>query len=180
VTGVLAATLAAAWTVPPAVAAGWNPEQERIDMAAVRETIAEFQRVDPRLGAYFKEAYGYVVFPTIGKGGLLFAGGYGTGKVFERGEVVGDATITQATVGLQVGYEAVSEVVFFADRQTFEKFKRSPTKLAAQASAYAVSQGYAAKAAYSRGVAVFVRAKAGVMAEASIGGQRFVFRPSQR
>jgi lipid-binding SYLF domain-containing protein len=180
VTSAVGAAVVAVMAVGQARASGWDPEREKHELAAAHDTIAAFRRADPRLAAYFKDAYGFAVFPTIGRGGFVLAGGYGTGTVFERGAVVGSASVTQATVGLQAGVEVVSELIFFADKAAFEEFTSGSLKLAAEASAYAISQGAAVKAAYNRGVAVFVNAKSGLMAEASIGGQRFSFRPTAR
>ncbi len=48
---------------------------------------------------------------------------------------------------------------------------------AAQASAVAASAGTSANAKYQNGVAVFTLPKGGLMAEASVGGQKFGFEP---
>jgi len=126
-----------------------------------------------------KEAYAYVVFPTIGKAGFVFGGSRGTGLVFEGGKVVGDAKVTQASFGLQARYESYSELVFFKDKATFESFKSGKIKMSAQASAVAVKEGAAVKTSYNDGVAVFVKAKAGLILDASVGGQKFTFEPKQ-
>jgi lipid-binding SYLF domain-containing protein len=169
--------LAAALVASAVLAAGWDPKEEQKNLAAAEETIKSFKATEPGLEVYFKEAYAYAVFPTIGKGGLIFGGSYGTGTVFEGGKVVGSAKITQASVGLQAGAESYSELVFFKDKATFENFKNGDVKLSAQASAVAAKEGVAAKASYNEGVAVFVKAKGGLMADASVGGQKFKFEP---
>ena len=126
-----------------------------------------------------KEAYAYVVFPTIGKAGLVFGGSHGTGLVFKGGKVVGNASVTQASIGLQAGAESYSELVFFRDQAMFENFKNGDVKLSAQAHAVAAKQGAAASSSYNEGVAVFVKSKGGLMADASVGGQKFKFEPKQ-
>jgi len=160
-------------------AGGWDPQEEQKNLAAAEETIKSFKAAEPGLEVYFKEAYAYAVFPTIGKAGLIIGGSHGTGLVFEGGKVVGDAKVTQASVGLQAGAESYSELVFFKDKATFENFKNGDIKLSAQASAVAVKQGVTAKSSYTDGVAVFVKAKGGLMADASVGGQKFSFEPKQ-
>ena len=40
--------------------------------------------------AFFKTAYGYAVFPTIGKGGIGVGGAYGEGRVYEKGKYIGN------------------------------------------------------------------------------------------
>jgi lipid-binding SYLF domain-containing protein len=170
----LAATLAAGVAL-----AGWDPQEEQKNLAAAEETIKSFKATEPGLEVFFKEAYAYAVFPTIGKAGLVFGGSHGTGLVFEGGKVVGDAKVTQASFGLQAGYESYSELVFFKDKATFENFKSGDVKLSAQASAVAIKQGAAATSSYNEGVAVFVKAKSGLILDASVGGQKFTFEPKQ-
>jgi lipid-binding SYLF domain-containing protein len=175
VIAVLAIVVALAASV--VLAAGWDPKAEEKNLAAAEETIKSFKATEPGLEVYFKDAYAYAVFPTIGKGGLIFGGSYGTGMVFEGGKVVGEAKVTSLSVGLQAGGESYSELIFFKDQATFENFKNGDIKLSAQASAVVAKEGAAAKASYNEGVAVFVKAKGGLMADASVGGQKFKFEP---
>ena len=171
----LAASLAAA--VPTRNATAWDPEADQKEKAAVDETVKGFLADDPRLKVYFDKAYGWAVFPDVDKAGFLVGGAYGKGRVFVGGKLVGRSTLTQGSVGLQVGYEAYSEIIFFGDKAAFEAFKAGTAKLAASATAYAIQSGAAAVANYSDGVAVFVKGKAGLMADASLGGQGFTFEP---
>ena len=73
-------------------------------------------------GTYFAKSYGYAVFPTIGKGGLGIGGAYGSGRVFTKGKYVGDTSMSQVTVGLQMGGQAYSEIIFFEDKRAFDEF----------------------------------------------------------
>lgn len=157
--------------------AGWNPNRAQDERAEVAGTIAKFKRKDPGLHTFFEHAFGYAVFPTVGKGGMGIGGAYGEGRVFERGRFIGRATLTQVTVGFQLGGQAYSEIIFFKDRAALDRFKTNNLKFAAQASAVAVTAGAAANAAYESGVAVFTMEKGGLMYEASIGGQAFSFQP---
>jgi len=164
--------------------AGWDPhksqkttnEQKTLNQE-VATTIANFKKKDSGIKLFFNKAYGYAVYPTIGKGGFLFGGAYGKGNVYEKGKLIGTSTITQVTVGLQAGGQAYSEIVFFKDKKALNDFKAGKFKAGAQASAVAVTAGAAANADYSEGVAIFTLAKGGLMGEASIGGQKFSFTP---
>lgn len=159
------------------VQAGWNPNKDE----KVQNTIQAFKKKDPGLNKFFTEAYGYAVFPAVIKGGAFgFGGAYGKGQVFERGVVIGNASVSQGSIGFQLGGQSYSEVVFFRDKEALERFKNGNVKFAAQASAVAVTEGVAANAAYSNGVAVFTLPRKGLMFEAAIGGQRFAFKPSTR
>ncbi|MHC4774427.1 MAG: YSC84-related protein [Planctomycetota bacterium] len=145
----------------------------------VTDTIAVMQSQDPNLKRWFDDgSYGYAVFPSVGKGAIGIGGAYGEGEVFEQGEPIGTATLSQATIGLQLGGQAYSEVVFFRDRMALEMFKASTLELSAQASAVAVKAGGSADADYQAGVAIFTMAKGGLMFEASVGGQKFAFTPT--
>ena len=54
-------------------------------------------------GQFFKTAYGYAVFPTIGKGGIGIGGAYGKGCVYAQGKRVGDTSMKQLSIGFQLG-----------------------------------------------------------------------------
>ena len=155
--------------------AGWDPNKEQKEEEEVKITITRFLEKDPGLQKFFDQAYGYVVFPNVGKGAYFVGGGYGKGIVYEKGGSIGYATIIQASVGLQIGGQGFSEVIFFKDKYTLDYFKQGNYELSAQASAVAVTTGVAANSDYSEGVAVFTLPKVGLMAEASIGGQKFTF-----
>jgi lipid-binding SYLF domain-containing protein len=155
-------------------AAGWDPENETKALEAAQETVAVFKSTDPGLEKYFKQAYGYAVFPTVGKGGFWFAGAFGRGLVFEQGAPVGRTTLKQVTFGLQIGGQSFSELIFFKDKAALERFKAGTSEFSAQASAVVAREGAAATTSYdAEGVAVFVHVKGGAMLEASVGGQKF-------
>jgi lipid-binding SYLF domain-containing protein len=164
-------------SVPAGSARAWDPEAEKKDAAEVESALQAFKKADPRLKVYFEQAYGYAIFPTVDKGGFVVGGAYGKGKVFVGNKVVGNTSLSQGSIGLQVGFEAYSELIFFGDKAAFEAFKTGNAKFAASATAYAIKAGASTVANYSDGVAVFVKGKGGLMADASLGGQSFTFEP---
>lgn len=143
--------------------------------AKVQEVIKKFAEGDPGMQTWFKEAYGYVVFPSVGKGGIGIGGARGKGLVYEQGKLVGRSTLTELTVGLQLGGQAFSEVIFFKDKTAFDDFTRGNFEFGAQVSAVALKAGVSADLAYNSGVAVVTATKGGLMYEASIGGQKFSY-----
>ena len=155
--------------------AGWDPNREQKEETAVQVTIASFKKADPTMKIYFDNAYGYAVFPSVGKGGYFLGGGYGKGKVFEQGDFVGHSRIVNLTVGAQIGGQSYSEIIFFKNKAALDDFKTGNYEFAAQASAVFVTQGASKDHHYNSGVAVFTMPKAGAMAEATIGGQKFSF-----
>ena len=164
--------------------AGWDPNEQKAREREAISTIDRFKEEDPQLDTFFASAYGYAVFPTVSKAGMGMGGAYGKGVVFQRGllsamepKVVGFASLTQLTMGFQFGAQAYSEIIFFKDKQAIEEFKKGNYELNAQASAVAVKKGASRNADYSQGVAIFTLPKGGLMAEASVGGQKFSFEP---
>jgi len=142
--------------------------------------IKDLKRADPGLSRFFDDAAGYAVFATVGKGAVGIGGAHGTGVLFEKGTSVGEATLTQVTVGLQLGGQAYSEVIFFETEKSLADFKKGGFAMAAQVSAVAASAGASANAKYVQGVSVFTLSKGGLMAEASVGGQKFSYRPFRK
>jgi lipid-binding SYLF domain-containing protein len=142
-----------------------------------RQTVATYQRVSPGLEGFVKRSVGYAVFPGIGKGAYLVGGAHGTGVLFERGAPTGKVTVNQLSVGAQIGGEEFSEVIFFETPNALADFKQGKAAFSAQASAVALSSGDAAVAKYRNGVAIFTQMKGGMMAEVSVGGQKFKYEP---
>jgi len=171
-------------------ASGWADEKDYAD------TIKVFQDAGES-GSFFGKSYGYAVFPTIGKGGIGVGGAYGKGRVYAKGKYVGDTSMTQVTLGFQLGGQAYSQIIFFEDKRAFDEFTGGNFEFGAQASAVAITAGASAEAStagssagasggqhdattvgnYTKGMAVFTVAKGGLMYEASIGGQKFSYTP---
>lgn len=170
-------------------------------MPAMANKYGEARRVFMNAGessAYFRNSYGYALFPTIGKVGIGIGGAHGNGRVYVNGKTVGTTSMTQVTVGLQLGGQAYSQIIFFKDRRAFQEFASGNFEFGAQASAVAITASANASAntaggiqggasgtkdhaetvgGYYKGMAVFTVAKGGLMYEASIGGQKFSYTP---
>ena len=163
---------------------GWQPgsgvaSQQQADTmtAQVNAAIARFKQRDPSIQRFFDEAYAYAIYPSVGKGGFWIGGAYGNGAVYEKGHLVGVTSVTQITIGPQIGGQAYSEVIFFRDGNALATFEAGNFTFSAQVSAVAATAGAAKNAAWNNGVAVFTAAEGGLMAEATIGGQKFTFTP---
>jgi lipid-binding SYLF domain-containing protein len=148
-----------------------------LDESEVAKVIAKFKQKDPGMGKAFAQAYGYAVFPTVGKGGIGIGGVRGKGYVYQGGRLIGRSRLTQVTIGLQLGGQAYSEVVFFKTATALQNFTSGRLKLDAQASAVALTARASAGLAYRDGVAIVTMAKDGLMYEASAGEQKFSFEP---
>ncbi|MEM8771893.1 MAG: hypothetical protein AAGD92_09625 [Pseudomonadota bacterium] len=165
----------------PAVAQGWDPREEKQQKSKLvkksNEAIEAFLEADPSLSAYFDKAYGYAVFPSVTKGGAGLGGARGKGVLYRAGAPMMKAYLSQVTVGLQLGGKKYREIVFFRDKAAYDAFVDGEFEFSAQATAVVASDGAGETASYDEGVAIFVLDKAGAMAEASIGGQKFKVKP---
>jgi len=152
---------------------GWDPDNEKRAISA----IDDFKRVDPGMDSFFNTAYGYVVFPKITKAGIGIGGAGGDGTVFEAGNSIGSSSMTQLSVGLQLGGQTYREAIFFKDKAALENFKQGNYEVAAGLSAVAAKSGASKTADYNHGVAIFTMGESGLMFEASVGGQKFSYEP---
>ncbi|MBX6323109.1 MAG: hypothetical protein IRY94_14875, partial [Rhodospirillaceae bacterium] len=154
-------------------ALAWDPAAEEKAAAAVEA----FRRADPEIQRFLQAAYGYAVFPEITKGAIGIGGAVGEGTVFAGGKAVGSSSMTQVTLGLQLGGQTYREIIFFKDEPALARFKRGNYEVTAGASAVAVEPGASLTADYDAGVAIFTMTTGGLMFEASVGGQKFTFEP---
>lgn len=147
--------------------------------------------------AFFDSAYGYAIFPTIGKAGFVIGGAYGEGRVYKENKYTGKTTLYQASIGFQMGGQAYSQVVFFEDERAYQDFTSDNFEFSAQATVVVLTAGASAEAGtkgmstsasggqnnaktsadYYKGMATFIIAKGGLMYEASVAGQKFKFEP---
>lgn len=163
------------------------------------DAIRMFKEADDS-ARFFDTSYGYAVFPTVGKGGIGVGGAYGKGRVYVHGKYVGDATLTQVSIGFQLGGQAFSEIIFFEDERAFREFTSGNFEfgagagvvvITAAAQAQATTAGSSATVSggknnaetvgtkYNKGMATFIIAKGGLMYEASVSGQKFKYTPRQ-
>jgi lipid-binding SYLF domain-containing protein len=155
-------------------------------------------RESPAVSKFFKNSYGYAVFPTIGKAGYVIGGSYGKGQVYRDGKVTGQSTVVEGSIGFQIGAEAFSEIIFFQDKRAYDEFTSGNFEFDTTAQAVAITAGAQAQAGttgasagasagpktgvqaetnYVKGMAIFVHSKFGLMVELSVGGQKFTFEP---
>lgn len=160
----------------PRIAKAQDETQERI-IKDSKEARAAFIRTDPSMENLFKHSAGYVIFPNVGKGAVGVGGAAGRGAFHEKGEMVGTAKMVQVTVGAQAGGQAYREIIFFENKEAVDRFMHNKLEFSAQTSAVAVKAGASANVNYRDGVVVFSQEKGGLMLEASLGGQKFTYKP---
>lgn len=149
----------------------------RVLKKEVEATLKMIEEAHPQFKHSMDQAYGYAVFPSVGRAGLVVGGAYGKGEVFEQKKLIGYAGIVQLTIGVQVGGETLDAVVLFADKEGLERFKQGKIGFAANAGAVIVKAGAEATTKYQADK-VYLFSQGGLLIEAAIGGQKFVFRPA--
>jgi len=161
------------------------------------ETVAMFKNAGDS-ASYFPVSYAYAVFPTIGEAGFIVGGAHGKGRVYVGDKLVGDTTMTQLSAGFQAGGKAYSQIIFFEDKRALDEFQSGTFEFAAGASAIAVTAGASASTGtsgatasasggkndattasggFQKGMLVFTIAKGGLMATATVAGQKFSYVP---
>ena len=166
------------------------------DDYSYEEAVEAFREATETTG-YFDNSYGYAIFPTIGKAGIGIGGAHGKGQVYAQGQHVGNSTMTQLTLGLQLGGQAFSQIIFFENEDTLKDFTSGNFEFSAQATAVAITAGVSAEAntgggtsagasggshnasmvsgGYRKGMAIFTVARGGLMFEAALGGQKYSY-----
>lgn len=160
-----------------------------------QNTIKAFAKAE-QSGKIAETAYGYAVFPTIGKAGFGIGGAYGQGRVYEKGKYIGNTSMTQLSVGFQLGGQGFSQIIYFEDQAALKTFTKGEFEFGAEASAVAITAGAGAKTsttgssaqisgdrenaksvgAYNHGMAIFTLPHGGLMYEATVSGQKFSYK----
>lgn len=154
----------------------WEPDNKDKRELSAAKAIIEAKEKDANLAAWFESAVAYAVFPRVGKAGIGIGGARGKGIVIQEDTTIGSVTLTQLSIGFQLGGQVYSEFIFFKDQTALDDFKRGNFELGAQVSAVALNAGASRDASYNKGVAVFTIAEGGLMYEASVGGQKFKYK----
>lgn len=160
-----------------------DEDQEQLIDSEKRERLIEdakmareaFIENSDELANMFDEAYGYAIFPNVGKGAYILGGAAGNGVVYEKGQIVGFAEMRQVDIGLQIGGQAYRQVILFDDKDALDEFKSGDYELSGSISAVVVKKGKGENLRFSDGIAVATMPKAGAMVEVSVGGQKFEY-----
>jgi lipid-binding SYLF domain-containing protein len=159
-----------------------------------KDALKDFM-VSDVVSNFHKSAYGYAIFPTIGKGGFGIGAAYGKGRVYVGDKKTGDVTMTQLSIGLQLGGQAYRQLIYFEDKRAFDDFTSGQFEFSAQAEAIAITSSASAQAGsegtsasanstqsdtkYHKGMVVFTMGIGGLMYQAALGGQKYEYTPSK-
>jgi lipid-binding SYLF domain-containing protein len=157
--------------------ADWVADPGDKTQVQAETAINAFREKVPRTEAYFEQAYGFVIFPSVTRLGFGFGGAYGKGVVLEGSTAIGMSKYWQFTSGIQAGVRNFSMIVFFKDKEALEYYKGNKTQFMGQAGLAFGTVGVAGTPAYNDGVAVVTLTRFGVMGEFTISGARFSYKP---
>ena len=170
---------------PPLTAHGADDLATKAEQA-----IQAFKSANPGLTNFFNCSAGFAVFPSVGKGGLIFGGEHGKGLTYEKGRPIGPATLTGVNLGAQIGGQSFSAVIFFETAEALANFKQNNLRcissryhiyvrheMTTELSAAAFSAGASKDARYQDGVALFTLPKTGLMVQATVGSQNIEYKP---
>ena len=155
------------WTASP------TGSVERGAVRVVERLQNDYEQTEP----FFRDAYGYAVFPTITRVGIGFGGAYGKGIVVVNDEVIGRASYKQFSSGIQAGAKGFGMIIFFRDDAALKEFQAQKTQFTGQAGIAVLNVSYDGTPAYNEGVAIFVVPKIGLMGEFTYSGAWFRYWP---
>ena len=71
---------------------------------------------------FLSRVKGYLIFPSVVKGGFVVGGEYGEGVLRVDGNTTAYYSIAAASVGFQMGLQKTSYIIAFADQGTMDSF----------------------------------------------------------
>lgn len=98
--------------------------KQEID-AQVRESLLQFQKQTSAGHELAQKAAGMLVFPKVIKAGLGVGGEFGEGALLVGGKTVAYYNIASASIGLQFGAQARSEILLFMNASALGNFRKS-------------------------------------------------------
>jgi len=160
-----------------------TPATSQQQTALTREADATLETMlarDHDLQPLLERSAGYAIFPNVGKGGLIVGGAFGRGAVYGKAEtppeMLGFARVTQGSVGGIVGARSYALLLIFEEKHDLDRFTAGgEVAFGAEATAIALTEGSSATTRFDNGVAVFAMPRGGLMADASLSGQSFMF-----
>jgi lipid-binding SYLF domain-containing protein len=143
----------------------------------VNKTLKEFFKTNPQYDSLADKAYGFLVFPSISKAGLIVGGEYGEGALMKESQVVDYYSTMSASIGLQIGSEVHTEIIMFMNKEGFDKFQAGAGFSAGVEGSLAVMNKGEAKVLSTNtvdsSVLVFVYGNKGFMGNLSVGGSKY-------
>ena len=93
--------------------------------AEVKATLEKLYTENAAAKELAKKARGILVFPTIVKAGFVVGAQHGEGALLINNTIADYYNTTSASIGLQAGVQAHSQIIMFMTDDTLKKFRNS-------------------------------------------------------
>ncbi len=103
-----------------------NSDGAAVIDARVSETLSFMEATYPGTRDLRDKASGYLVMPLITEAGFGIGGSFGRGALQVNGITLDYYSATQASIGLQIGAQQFSHVLFFMTDEALREFRESP------------------------------------------------------
>lgn len=90
-----------------------------------RSALTRLYQTNPGAKHLASQAEGILVFPSIKKGGLVVAGAWGDGTLYQKGKEAGYFRSLAASYGLQAGLQEFGYALFLMDDKAVRNLNRS-------------------------------------------------------
>jgi len=107
-----------------AAPAAFADSKQELD-AKVTEALTNFAGYTSAGAELAAKAHGVLVFPSVIKAGIGIGGEYGEGALRIGGKTVDYYNIAAASIGLQLGAQARSEIILFMTADALKSFRSS-------------------------------------------------------
>jgi len=155
----------------------------RADAAKIDREVAKALRdfrdnVPPKAQRFVAKAKGMLVFPSVVKAGIGIGGEYGEGALLVGGKTVDYYSVAGASIGLQLGAQARSQVILFMTPKALADFRKSKGwKAGVDGSVALIAVGAGGEVmtpdADDQAVLGFIYGAKGLMYNLSFEGQKF-------
>jgi lipid-binding SYLF domain-containing protein len=156
-----------------------EPERDNL-IARAEAARADLFRQVPAASDVAARSAGYLIFPSVTQGALIFGAQYGNGVLFEGGKPAGFYNITGGSWGLQAGAQNFSQAYFFTTPEALANFRRARGLELGAGVDFAVANlgtsGTISTSTLQKPVIVFVYGQQGLFGGINVAGQKITER----
>jgi len=139
--------------------------------------IKKFEKEVEGGAKFLSEVKGYLVFPSVMKGGFIVGGEYGEGALRVNGTTKHFYSMTSASIGYQIGFQEHSVLIAFISEASLNNFIKSDGWEAGVDGSITVADWGKSKditsISYEKPIIAFIYGEQGLMAGVSIEGTKF-------
>ncbi len=92
---------------------------------AKADQVMNIFKQKPGAAEFLSQLQGYIVFPSVVKGGFFLGGEYGEGVLRINGQSAAYYSIASGSLGFQFGAQKASYIIAFASQRALDNFRQS-------------------------------------------------------